>query len=514
MVVGISDYQDAAIPDLRFADRDAEAFANFLRSPAGGALDGDHLKVLTNDQATLGQIAAALDWLMEVAQEGDNAIIYFSGHGDVENKRLSQPGYLLGWDAPARNYMAGGAVNVRDFQDIVSTLSVTNKARVVVITDACHSGKLSGSEINGAQLTGQNLARQFANEVKILSCQPNEYSIEGEQWGGGRGAFSYHLVDALYGLADQNNDLFVTLQEAGRYLEDHVTAEVAPVSQVPMVLGNRTEQLASVDGKLLADLRAGRTSQMQMLSPVEMRGMEDEVLAGVDTTVRETYRLFKKALKDKVFLEPATACADAYYERLMAEPKMARLHSTMTRNYAAALQDDAQQVMNIMLKSGLTSEILSAAKAAHIYRNYPAHLDRAAELLGSGHYMYAALKARRHYFEGTLQTTRSEKKQQFFQALHWQADMPHAYTALINSYPAEQADSAEHYASKAMQIVPAWVKPYIYLSVFYEYAKQPVKAEELLNRASQVDSGSILVWYSKALFYHSQKNTMPPSIGI
>jgi hypothetical protein len=86
VVVGISDYQDKDIPDLRFADRDAEAFANFLRSQAGGSLDGDHLKLLTNSEATLGQFAAALDWLMEVTKEGDNAIVYFSGHGDVEKK--------------------------------------------------------------------------------------------------------------------------------------------------------------------------------------------------------------------------------------------------------------------------------------------------------------------------------------------------------------------------------------------------------------------------------------------
>ncbi len=46
-VVGISDYQDPGIPDLRYADRDAEAFANYLCSPAG-----DHLKVLTNQNAT------------------------------------------------------------------------------------------------------------------------------------------------------------------------------------------------------------------------------------------------------------------------------------------------------------------------------------------------------------------------------------------------------------------------------------------------------------------------------
>ncbi|MBK8566582.1 MAG: hypothetical protein IPN76_25450 [Saprospiraceae bacterium] len=32
VVIGISDYQDEQISDLRFADRDAEAFANFLHS--------------------------------------------------------------------------------------------------------------------------------------------------------------------------------------------------------------------------------------------------------------------------------------------------------------------------------------------------------------------------------------------------------------------------------------------------------------------------------------------------
>ncbi|MBK7305024.1 MAG: hypothetical protein IPI90_17740 [Saprospiraceae bacterium] len=46
---------------------------------------------------------------------------------------------------------------------------------------------------------------------KILSCQPNEFSLEGEQWGGGRGVFSYHLVDGLFGLADRNNDGLITL---------------------------------------------------------------------------------------------------------------------------------------------------------------------------------------------------------------------------------------------------------------------------------------------------------------
>ncbi len=78
VVVGISDYQDELIPDLKYAHQDAEAFANFLRSPVGGALDEDHLKVLINEEATQGNLDAELDWLWDIAKENDRVIIYFS----------------------------------------------------------------------------------------------------------------------------------------------------------------------------------------------------------------------------------------------------------------------------------------------------------------------------------------------------------------------------------------------------------------------------------------------------
>ncbi|MBK6996751.1 MAG: caspase family protein [Lewinellaceae bacterium] len=172
VVIGISDYQDLQIPDLRFADKDAQAFANFLYSPAGGSLDGDHLQVLTNTQATAGRIAEALDALIEKAQKDDQVIIYFSGHGDVERKTVSQPGFLLAWDAPSRVYMGGGTYSLAFLQEVVTTLSTQNLAKVTVITDACHAGKLAGSQIGGSQLTAASLAKQFSNEVKILSCQP------------------------------------------------------------------------------------------------------------------------------------------------------------------------------------------------------------------------------------------------------------------------------------------------------------------------------------------------------
>ncbi|MCB1175294.1 MAG: tetratricopeptide repeat protein, partial [Leptospiraceae bacterium] len=512
IAIGISDYQDPAIPDLRFADRDAEAFANFLRSPAGGALDNDHLKILVNAQATAGKVGAELYWLLDEVKEGDEAIIYFSGHGDVERKTISQPGYLLCWDAPAQVYLGGGALALPMFQDIISTLSTQNKARVIVITDACRSGKLAGSKVGGAQITGANLAQKVANEIKILSCQPNEFSIEGEQWGGGRGAFSYHLIDGLYGMADADANGAINLLEIGRYLEDHVSAEVAPQKQLPMTEGNRTEQLTAVVPEILAQVRAGKLGQLQLFSPTESRGIEDEVLVGVDTSVRKMYRLFKQALKDKVFLEPESAfaealadkCADAYYQRLIQEPKLARLHNTMTRNYAAALQDDAQQVLNKWMKMDVAELSLSKVRQASKYRRYPRYLERAAELLGPEHYMYAILQARKLYFEGYLMhidhlwadRELGEKiLAKYRESLHWLPESPQVYLSMMNVQflQLSNPDSAEYYAHLAMKLAPTWILPYSNIAFLYARTRDPAqvqKGQHFLELADQIDTAA------------------------
>ncbi|MBK8485643.1 MAG: tetratricopeptide repeat protein [Saprospiraceae bacterium] len=507
VVVGISDYQDPGIPDLRFADRDAEAFANYLRSPAGGSLDNDHLKLITNKGATGAQISIALDWLIEVANERDNVIIYFSGHGDVEAKRITQPGYLLGWDAPSRVYMSGGTVNVRDLQEIVTTLSVQNKARVILITDACHSGKLSGNEINGAQLTGQNLARQFANEIKILSCQPNEYSIEGEQWGGGRGAFSYNLVNGLYGMADANNDLTVNLKEIGRYLEDHVTEEVAPVKQNPKIIGDPIEHLAHIDQKLLADIRSGDASKIAMFSNIESRGIEEEVLSKLDTSILEMYYKFRKALEKKTLLEPANACAEIWYKQLMTEPGLSRLYSTMTRNYAAALQDEAQQVINIWLEADI-------AKVECIRKNInlnsiPRQLSRAAELLGEGHYMYRPLLARKLLFDGIVLMGGSTKANiklghellsifQKAQVMEPNSPLPWRKMAQLYAGKIFKPDSAFFCATQALNLAPKWVLVYADLCQMFNGKKETSLAKMALDSAEAIDAQNPYILIRKA----------------
>jgi tetratricopeptide (TPR) repeat protein/uncharacterized caspase-like protein len=496
VVIGISDYQDKDIPDLRFADRDAEAFANFLRSPAGGVLDGDHLKLLTNEKATAGRIAEALDGLIEQAKEGDQVIIYFSGHGDVEGKKISQPGFLLCWDAPVKVYMGGGTYSLSFLQEVVTTLSVQNKARVTVITDACHAGKLAGSQIGGSQLTSANLAKQYANEVKILSCQPNEFSLEGEQWGGGRGVFSYHLVDGLFGLADRNGDGTVTVGELDRYLEDNVTAEAAPQSQVPMLLGNKTERLAAVSPKILADLQKAKTAGLPVFAMTEGRGFEDEILAKADSSIRQQYLAFKKAVAEKRFFEPENDYAEKFYASLSQNESLSPLRGFMKRNYAAALQDDAQQAMNIWLKADVQQ--LECIGKSLILGPIPRQLGRAAELLGEGHYMYRSLQARKLLFEGIMEMRHRNPDEKLgrlclsifrqSQVLEPNSPLPWHRMSLVYLRNMRHPDSAFFCAREARSLAPNWVLPFADLGYEHSYQKKLELAKQALTEAEAIDS--------------------------
>ena len=518
VVIGISDYQDEKIPDLQFAHQDAQLFADWLASSKGGFISSNNIRLLTNEEATMGKIVAELGWLIDESKEGDVSIIYFSGHGDVENKILDDPGYLLVWDSPARSYMLNG-FSIDHLKRVIKTISVVNKAKVLLITDACRSGQLAGNEINGTGITNQNLSVQFANEVKILSCQPNEYSYEGTQWGGGHGAFTYHLAEGLYGLADRNSDLQVTLSEIDRYLEDHVSKEVSPNKQFPMVVGDKTELVTYVNMKAMDERENTKTFKIESFSPLVNRGWEEEILASADTSIARKFELFKLALSDKQFFEPANICAEDLYQELISIPELEPLHNQMRRNYAAALQDDAQQAMNRMIfKPELEMDIwFSPAQVQAHYGPQPKKLERADELLGSDHYMHQILQARKELFEGGILyfncnewknlISGPEAIQHFRNSLRWQPKAPHTYLwmAMAYFYNLQAPDSADHYINLAIESAPTWNLPKYMQSIFYSVSGRTPKAKILLDNLMEVgDTTDGSLWYSWMYYYYYQ----------
>jgi tetratricopeptide (TPR) repeat protein len=279
LVVGISEYADSGIVDLRYAHRDAEIFAEYLHSAAGAGLPSENVRLLTNGQATLAAIDDGLNWLISDTKKGDRVIVYFSGHGDVEKQTLWQRGYLLAHNTPGHNYR-NNAVKVEDLDEIVKTLSISNEARVTVILDACRSGKLANI---GPTLTAEQLEKQVENEVRILSCKPDQRSLEGEGWGQGRGLFSFFLVNGLMGLADAGSfpDGIITLDELTSFVKSGMQQVLSDPSfnsrQNPVFVGDENFEVGEVNDKLLASVK--NMDMVAMASP----GMKGVVEKGGDT---------------------------------------------------------------------------------------------------------------------------------------------------------------------------------------------------------------------------------------
>ncbi len=284
IVIGISDYKDPDIPKLSFSNRDAEVFADFLMSAPGGSVPRQNIKLLIDSVATIGEVDKSIRWLMNNCKENDRVYFYFSGHGEMENVTMSKNGYLICYNTPSVAFVNMG-LSIDYLNDIVNTISVQTKAKVIVITDACHSGTMTGSKFKGNFFVGEQLMLKKKNEIRMASCKPDELSNEKADWGGGRGVFSYYLVNGLQGgLADNNKDKMVSVGELKNYMEssmakDQVLKTEGDV-QTPVIKGDNDFTLATVveaeTKKIKEQVKNDSMVQVMVMSIIPGAGAEED----------------------------------------------------------------------------------------------------------------------------------------------------------------------------------------------------------------------------------------------
>jgi tetratricopeptide (TPR) repeat protein len=290
LIVGVSKYRNPAIPSLKYADKDALEFRNYL---IASGIDSNNIALLLNEKATNSEILFSIDELTEKAKQGDKVFIYFSGHGDVESHVITNDGYLLPYDAP-RTVYAISAINVNILQSYVSTLSA-HGVQAIVITDACHSGNLAGG-LDGLKNISQILKSQWKDEIKILSCQPGELSLESEKWGYGRGLFSYELVKGLAGDADRNKDGKVTMRELNLYLLEKVPEQAHPMMQNPVITGDMETVLSNINNSFLENYSG---ADEKILAAADTKGSEEGLLRNLPDSIKHFYEDFKNLLAGK-----------------------------------------------------------------------------------------------------------------------------------------------------------------------------------------------------------------------
>jgi len=256
VVIGISKYRNlSAGLQLNFADRDARSMFDFISQGGFGPVKQENIRLLTNETANFEQVRNAVlqSLYHKDAKPGDHVIIYFAGHGDMQSE-FNAP-FLLTHDAPEnKDYHLYGAFEIDELQKHVGRAAARGQ-RITLIVDACRSGKIFSE--NGSKLTLQSLIREWENVVKIISCGPDENSLEGNQWGGGHGVFTYYLLRALEGLADADADRTIRVFELNEFLAKKVREETN-FKQIPKCVGSDKKIVVQVGGTVSGTSGAGK----------------------------------------------------------------------------------------------------------------------------------------------------------------------------------------------------------------------------------------------------------------
>ena len=242
VVIGISDYADGAIEDLKYAHRDAEQFHRFLLSPRGGGFEPQRTLCLTNAQATERRVRRALNEFLADAKKDDLVTIFFSGHGmrqpDADNY------FILCHDSQAA-HMPSTAIPMWGID--MALRKYIRAKRVVVLADACHAGAIAAAGVKGKQPNPihaylHKLALAKRGRFFFTACRDCEMGREDKRWGGGHGAFTHFLLEGLKGAADQDGDGVVYPKEIVGYVSTKVEKETNR-NQHPEEAGNYDERL-------------------------------------------------------------------------------------------------------------------------------------------------------------------------------------------------------------------------------------------------------------------------------
>ncbi len=221
LLIGINKYHNET--HLNYAVADAERMHRLLTEKLDFPID--NVFMLLDEEATLINIKKAMKKLYEVANDSDRVLIYFAGHGITEPlPKGGEEGYLIPIEGD-KNDLYTTALPMSEMKRISKRVSAKD---MLFLMDACYSG-LMGVGNRGLSLDeSANISlRKIAaggSRTVITAGRKGEIAQENSEWG--HSPFVKNLVSGLEkGMADLNDDNYITGSELGMYLTNQVTAD-------------------------------------------------------------------------------------------------------------------------------------------------------------------------------------------------------------------------------------------------------------------------------------------------
>lgn len=217
--IGIADYKDPQINDLRWTETDVASFNKVMKSHT------NEVYSLLGNQATHANVYSQIRNVFAKAKPKDTVILYFSGHG--------YPGGFCCYDMSQK----GGGLKYTEIARLFRECQADNK---MVFADACFSGGLRKSK---KQSDTSNTIRNV-DVMFFLSSRTNETSQEMIE--GPNGQFTRFLVRGLGGGADKNRDKRITAKELYDFVHEGVKTATAD-KQHPVMWGQFKDTMTVIN---------------------------------------------------------------------------------------------------------------------------------------------------------------------------------------------------------------------------------------------------------------------------
>ena len=195
LCIGINDYQSPGIPDLQYAENDANEMARILKE----LYAFDDVTLLLGSQATQRNISKAIGSLQNPKRIGDKdcVLIYFSGHGQTVSTGRRDDGYIIPQDAQISLKEIDNPAPYKSdcirMEDIKTDLDAIPALHVLFIADACYSGYIASKSLEDApDIAG---ALKYSARQVITAGTKGEQTIESNAWR--HGVFTYKILEIL-----------------------------------------------------------------------------------------------------------------------------------------------------------------------------------------------------------------------------------------------------------------------------------------------------------------------------
>lgn len=227
LIIGNSVYRDRAgeWPSLQTAVSDARALGHVLRRQYGFS----DVEIVEN--ATRREALKALDRLAKRALPDDNVLVYYAGHGFLDDE--TRRGYWVPVDAEGRDdttFLRNSTI--RDELNLIARRS----RHTLLISDSCFSGSLLRTGTRGIRPAAntENYFKKVSSKksVQIMTAGGEEF-VDDNYQSSGHSPFTYFLLNEL-----QNNDRkMLTMSELSNNVIKMVANNVEQVPQAGVLQG-------------------------------------------------------------------------------------------------------------------------------------------------------------------------------------------------------------------------------------------------------------------------------------